>query len=95
MFKEAKSGVIVRIRQDRVPDEGAAATADELARDTENNVLSLHIKNMRDEPVTVQVSLALAESAEANFELPEAKLEVLLRPTMSVSLAILVHFVPT
>lgn len=83
LFKEAKGGVIVRVRQNHVPDEGAAA--EEPAHDAENNVLSLHVKSMRDEPVTVQVSLALAERAEANFELPEAKLEVLLRPTMCVS----------
>jgi hypothetical protein len=80
LFKEAKGGVIVRIRQDHVPDEGAAAG--EPAHDAETNVLSLHVKNMRDDPVTVQVSLALAERADANFELPEARLEVLLRPNV-------------
>jgi len=81
LFLEAKQGIIIRIRQDRASDNTVDDRA-EAADNEENTRLSLHVKNMRDEPVTVEVRLSLNAGAKANFQLPGAAVEVELTPTL-------------
>lgn len=82
MYSDAKHGIIVRIRQDHVV--GDAGEDENVASDqiTENNRLSLFVKNMRDDPVAVQARISLVAGATANFELPQDAVETVLTPTL-------------